>query len=203
MKNRGRTPIFLAAFSATALLALGGCATAANFGATVEAEATADFAQFKTYAFPADPVGDRSSIAYSPQMVGRLQATFARHLEAEGLRRVFDERAADLVVSYGVTVRSGTEVRVVPMAWSRAHDTNVRLESMDEHGMHDSSYDEVRVSERTAGMLVLELWDARGGRVAWRAWISGELHEDRNDNFAGLERALLEAFEKYPPPPKR
>lgn len=201
-ENRGRCRIFLAGFSAAALLALAGCSSAAKFGATVEAESTADFTQYRTYAFPEQPVGDPASLAYSPQMVSRLQALFARKLEAEGLRRVFEERQADLVVSYGVTARTGTEVRVVPMAWSRAHDTNVRLESMDEHGMHDSTYDEVRVSQRTAGMMVLELWDNRAGKVAWRAWISGELRSERNDNFAGLDHALSKAFERYPPPPK-
>jgi len=188
---------------AASALALAGCTTAAKLGAQVEADPAIDYAAYKTFAFPEQPAGDPRSLAYTPQMVSRLQAVFARKLEAEGLRRVFEERQADLTVSYGITARSGTEVRVVPMAWSRGHDTNVRLQSMDEHGMHDGSYDEVRVSEHHAGMMVLELWDNRAGKVAWRAWITGELKDDRNQNFEGLEHALDEAFERYPPPPKK
>lgn len=188
------------ALLAAAALGVAGCTTAAKFGATVEAESGVDFAQYRTYAFPEQPQGDPASLAYTPQMVSRLQAVFARKLDAEGLRRVFDERQADLVVSYGVTARSGSEVRVVPMSWSRFHDTNVRLQSMDSYGMHDETYDEVRVDQKTAGMMVLELWDNRAGKVAWRAWISGEMKADRNQNFEGLDHALTEAFEKFPPP---
>lgn len=192
-----------AALLAAAALALGGCVTQAKFAAHVEADSEVDFAGYRTYAFPEDAHAESTSLAYSPEMVSRTQAVFARRLEAEGLRRVFKERDADLVVSYGITARSGTEVRVVPMSWSRFHDTNVGLQSMDAYGMHDVGYDQVRTDDVTAGMLVLELWDNRAGRVAWRAWVTGEIKDDRNQNFAGLESALIEAFEKFPPPPKK
>jgi hypothetical protein len=193
----------LAALAAAALaLALAGCVTQAKFASQVEADSDVDFAGYKTYAFPEGAHSESTSLAYSPEMVSRTQAVFARRLEAEGLRRVFTERDADLVVSYGITARSGTEIRVVPMSWSRFHDTNVGLQSMDAYGMHDVGYDEVREDKVTAGMLVLELWDNRASRVAWRVWVTGEIKDDRNQNFAGLEHALIEAFEKFPPPPK-
>ena len=190
------------ALTAALVLALAACTTAAKFGVQVEADAATDYAAYRTYAFPEQPQGDPASLAYSPQMVSRLQALFARKLEAEGLKRVFEERQADLVVSYGVTARAGTDVRVVPMAWSRFHDTNVGLQSMDSHGMHDATYDDVRVDQHHAGMLVLELWDNRAQKVAWRVWVSGEIKDDRNQNFEGLDHALDEAFERYPPPKK-
>jgi hypothetical protein len=189
--------------AAVLVIALAGCTTAAKFGAQVEADPAVDYAAYKTYAFPEQPQGNPGSLAYSPQMVSRIQALFARKLEAEGLRRVFEEQKADLVVSYGITTRAGSDVRVVPMAWSRFHDTNVRVQSMDEHGMHDPTYDEIRVDQHHAGMMVLELWDNRAQKVAWRVWVTGEIKDDRNQNFEGLDHALDEAFERFPPPPKK
>jgi hypothetical protein len=191
-----------AALLVGATLALAACVTAPRYGASVEADATRDFAAYRTYAFPENAHSESTSLAYSPQLVSRTQALFARRLEAEGLRRVFTEREADLVVSYGISAQSGTDVRIVPMAWSRGHDTNVRLQSMDQHGMHDGSYDQVRVDTHHAGMMVLDLWDNRAGKVVWRAWITGEIVADRNDNFSALDEALVQAFAQYPPQPK-
>jgi hypothetical protein len=187
------------ALVAALAVALVGCATPPKYANRVEAEPGADFTQFKTFAFPEKPQGDPRSLKYSPNVVSRLNAVFARQLEAEGLRRVFVEADADLVVSYGISSRAGQDVRIVPMAWSRAHDPAVRLQSQDEFGMHDSSYDVTKVDRYHDGMLVLELWDNKAGRVAWRAWISGEIKEDRNENFAALDEALRDAFEQFPP----
>ncbi len=187
------------ALVATLVLALAGCATPPKYSNHVEAERSADFAQFKTFAFPEKPQGDPRSLKYSPNVVSRLNAVFQRQLEAEGLRRVFVEGDADLVVSYGITSRAGQDVRIVPVAWSHAHDPAVRLQNQDEFGMHDSSYDVTKVDKYHDGMLVLELWDNKGSRVAWRAYVSGEIKDDRNENFAALEEALRDAFEQYPP----
>jgi len=146
---------WLLTWSAVAILAVGagGCA-ARQAGSYVERGV--DFAQYGTYGWappdPLPPVDPR--LAENPYFQDYVEGAIQRGLAGKGLGL---EPSADpeLLIHYHASVTRRIAVDPFDRALGGAcYDENCR----------------VRVQEFEAGMLVLDVLDARTGRLVWRGW---------------------------------
>ncbi|MBI3048111.1 MAG: DUF4136 domain-containing protein [Acidobacteria bacterium] len=144
-----RTLTWLAAALA---LTAGGCA-ARSAGSYVERGV--DFAQYRTYDWaPADalPVAD-PRLAQNPYFQDYVQGAVQRGLAAKGFGQA-PAAEPDLLVHYHASVTQRIAVDPFDRALGACYDETCGA----------------RVREFEAGMLVLDIVDARTGRLVWRGW---------------------------------
>jgi hypothetical protein len=133
-------------------LALGACAT---MSAGSYVERGLDFAPYRTYEWgPADalPTGD-PRLDSNPFFQDHVMGAVEKELERRGLRLAAAAGTADLLVHYHANISQHIEVSGV-------------------ENQNCTSAEDCRpnVYEYEAGTLVLDVADARTGKVIWRGW---------------------------------
>jgi hypothetical protein len=140
------------AAAAALALAAGGCA-AKHAGSYVER--SVDFAQYRTYDWaPADalPAGD-PRLEQNAYFQDYVQGAVQRGLAGRGFGKA-PSAAPDLLIHYHASVTRRVGVDPFDREFGACYDETCA----------------VRVLEFEAGMLVLDVVDARTGRLVWRGW---------------------------------
>jgi hypothetical protein len=133
-------------------LALSACAT---MGAGSYVERGVDFAPYRTYEWgPADalPTGDPRLDA-NPFFQDHVTGAVEKELERRGLRLAVTSGTGDLLIHYHANISQRIEVN--------------GFENQNCTGPEDCR---PNVYEYEAGTLVLDVADARTGKVIWRGW---------------------------------
>jgi len=114
-----------------------------------------DFTQYRTYDWgPADalPAGD-PRLATHAYFQDYVQGAIERRLAVRGFGRPASG-APDLLIHYHASITQRIAVDPFDREFGACYDENCR----------------VRVTDYEAGLLVLDVVDARTGRVVWRGW---------------------------------
>ena len=117
-------------------------------------ERNIDLAQYRTYEWgPADalPTGD-PRLDQNPFFQDHVQGAIERGLASKGFGRT-SEGAPDLLIHYHASVSQ-----------------RIDLSRLDRAGSCYTEDCQVRVVEFDAGTLVVDILDARTGRLVWRGW---------------------------------
>ena len=154
--------------ASAALLVAVACAVPIRVGSYVERGA--DLQLYRSYDFaPLEPTptGD-PRLDSNPFFTERVQAAASRGLADRGYVRSSSD-AADLLVHFHASVVQGLDIGTIDRERGRCPD---------EGGCRPYTYD--------AGTLVMDLVDARTGKLVWRGWAES--------NFQGMvdNQALLE-----------
>lgn len=180
-----------------ASLALSACSV--RYDVRTDFDPEADFARFHSYAFAPRPKQDTPDILDNSLVRKRLDALFARHLTARGLRAAADPAAADLTVRYWIAARERTDVSSIPSAAPFLGPYPYRGPYPFWGARWAPMYDDVIVQHYTEGTLVLDLVDAKSESLVWRAYVVGRISTDQDAAYAALDEALERAFAVFPP----
>ena len=190
IKNR------LLTFIGTVLLALGGCANGPDV--RVALDRSADFTQYKTFAF-ASPLGtDRGG--YQSIVSKELKATTQREMEARGMRLV--ATAPQLLVNFSAAIADKTRVSTMPV-----------FIGMDAgfgyYGYRGGLYapwpmyvDQTVVTQYKEGTLNIDVVDAARKQLVWEGVVTDTVTQEDLQNLpASINTAVTAAFARYPIPP--
>ncbi|MCV2371047.1 DUF4136 domain-containing protein [Roseateles oligotrophus] len=173
-------------------LGLSGCATGPQV--QVEMDRSADFSQYKTFAF-VSPLGtDRSG--YQTIVSGQLKASAQRELEARGLR--YDAAAPQLLINFNASLSE--KLRLSPGTGY----------GIGYYGYRGGLYapwpyyrDMNSVSQYTEGTLNIDVVDAARKQMIWEGVVTGTVsdHLTPEQTEAAINKALAAAFVKFPRAP--
>ncbi|WP_310388225.1 DUF4136 domain-containing protein [Roseateles sp.] len=190
-KNRLFFVPLLALTLAVGSVSLSGCASGPQV--QVEMDRSADFSQYKTFAF-VSPLGtDRSG--YQTLVSGQLKASAQRELEARGLR--FDAAAPQLLINFNASLNE--KLRASPGS----------SYGIGYYGYRGGLYapwpyyrDMNSVSQYTEGTLNIDVVDAARKQMVWESVVTGSVpeHLSAGQAEAAINRALAAAFVKFPVP---
>jgi hypothetical protein len=138
-------------------------------------DADADFASYSSYTWQeVEPAGDEARIARSDLVVKRARAVIEEQLGKKGLNA---SDAGDLLVEFHVVVRD-------------------RVDLNDTHSYHRSR--DVFLNTGSSGTAIVDLTDARTGRLVWRGW-AHDLIRDGRTAESRIRRGMEKLLKDYPP----
>ncbi len=159
--------------------ALFGCLVAAcsNISVHTQYDAKRDFTHYQTFGWAPQPPGPGS--LGSPQFRARLEQAIERALEAKGLRPAAPGTEPDLRLAY--YARQRTERDIWVSTWG---DGAVPTLDSD-WGYPGYGWDEpvMDVRDYRVGTLVLDVLDARTGRLVWRGTARATVDPQRADQM--------------------
>jgi hypothetical protein len=173
------------AVSVFAVLACAGAARAAS--PTIDFDPDARFAEFHTFRFVAtDGAGPGTGVVSNPELRRALEERLAVELEERGLRRASETEEADLAVRWWSGVESSQTV-----------DRIAGFE-LFVSGEWSSIY--ARTLQENVGevVLVIDLIDAREGKLAWRALLPIGVSDPARTRERAV-RQVERALDRYPP----
>lgn len=165
-------------------LATAGCASAA--GVSSHVQRGIDFAQYRTYAWgPPDalPTGD-PRLDQNPFFQDHVQGAAEKQLAARGLE-LAASGAPGLLLHYHANVSQRLDVNRIDQAYGYCTAGDCPSDLI----------------EYEAGTLVLDVMDARTGRLVWRGWVANRLHDmiDNPDRMAAaIEDAVTRLLSRFP-----
>lgn len=180
---------------AAALFAASGCATPPDV--RVDFDRTADFTQYKTFAF-ASPLGtDRSG--YQTIVSQHLKAATQREMEARGMRLVAS--APQLQVNFSASLNEKMRVTTTP-----APSLSLGVGRGGYYGYRGGLYttwplyrDQTTVTPYQEGTLNIDVVDASRQQLVWEGVVSGSVTQKTLDNVQpAIDAAVAAAFAKYP-----
>ncbi|MDH4050523.1 MAG: DUF4136 domain-containing protein [Rubrivivax sp.] len=182
--------------AAAGLLVLGGCASAPAVRA--DYDRTADFTQYKTFAF-ANPLGtDRGG--YQSIVSQHLKAATQRELEARGLR--LDPAAPQLLVNFNASLNEKMRVSSMPtpvMGMGVGHGYYGYRAGM--YGAWPMYVDQTTVTPYHEGTLNIDVVDASRKQLVWEGVVTDTVTQKMMDDMqATLDAVVAAAFAKYPVP---
>ena len=185
---------WLALIAASSLLALAGCASVPEV--RVDLDRSADFTQYKTFAF-ASPLGtDRGG--YQTIVSQNLKAAAQRELEARGMR--LDSAAPQLLVNFNATLSEQLRVSPGPTVGVGVGRGYYGYR----YGMYGAwpmYTDMTTVTQYTEGTLNIDVVDAARRQLVWEGVVTKSItQQDRDDMKAAIDAAVAAAFAKYPIP---
>ena len=146
---------------------------------------TADLSRYRAYAWgsgDADVSGDPRLDA-NPFFDSRVRSAVEQQLVAKGFQKVSPD-SAELLINYHAAICERVDV----------------LSVNGECGYEDSY--ETRVIEYDEGTLILDIAEARTGKVVWRGWAQTNVDHVFSDPRLMEERiqeATRRLFERFPP----
>jgi hypothetical protein len=185
---------WLALSAATCVLSLAGCATAPDV--RVEFDKSADFSQYKTFAF-VNPLGtDRGG--YQSIVSQHLKAATQREMEARGM--TLDSGAPQLLVNFNAELNEKMRVTSTPTA-----TMGVGM-GRGYYGYRGGVYaawpmytDQTTVTAYKEGTLNIDVVDAARKQLVWEGVVSGSVTQKTTDNLqSAIDVAVAAAFAKFP-----
>ncbi len=174
-------------------IALCGCLLAACSSVSVRTQydANRDFTRYQTFVWAPEPTGPGSF--GSPQFRARLEQAVERTLEAKGLRRAPPGTEPDVRLTYHARQRTERDV------WVSSWGNGVVPTLDSDWGYPGYGWDEppMDVRDYEVGTLVLEVIDARTGRLVWRGTARASADPVRADGMWLKEANRLAA--DFPP----
>ncbi len=170
------------------LLGCGGCV---GPNVRTDFDPSADFAQFKTYAFAGLTDMNRGGVLDNSLLRKRLEHMVTQQLTMKGLQQVSLEQHPDLLVHYWVGVVEKQRVESTGPApgagvWRGGY-----------------GYGNVTTYEYKEGTLVVDLVEAGKKELVWRATVVETLRESTEQNMEQADRGIAKAFQDYPPGKKK
>ncbi len=185
MKNLVRT------VAAASVLALVACSTGPDV--RVQTDRSADFSQYRTFAF-VSPLGtDRDG--YQSIVSQNLKAATQREMEARGIR--FDANAPQLLVNFNASLDDKLRVTTVPMAgYGMGGYYGYRYGMYSAWPMYN---DATIVSQYQQGTLNIDVVDAARKQLVWESVVTHSVSQHDLDNLeAAINNAVAAAFAKFP-----
>jgi hypothetical protein len=158
-----------------ALLLAPGLASAQKI--TTDWDKTATFTAYKTYSLSRGQV----PAGANPLMVQRVESAIESELAALGLLKA--EKGGELTVVYHASTREDVSLQSwgYPPRWGGGT---------------------VDVNRILTGMLVVDVTDAKGKNLMWRATATDTVSDNPQKNEKKIQKAVEKMFEKYPTAPK-
>ncbi len=147
---------------------------------TVEFDASANFATYRTFAIREGQINSKNPALNSELVKKRIEDAIGRAMIAKGM--MASPGQSDLNVRYHFGSARKTEVERYPAGWRGLRTRVVRV-----------PYNE--------GTLVIDLRDATTRSLVWRA-IAAEDQRDAAKLEGKLDNMVKKSFEKYPPKSK-
>lgn len=162
------------------------CATTQGQKVETGYDKDADFAQYKTFAWV-----KRDLPPPNPLLAALIANNIEVELKEKGLRRV--DRDPDLLVSfYGGSTAQG--------AFAPADPGFTAYGGEPITGAWGGSVPGTAMPPLLKGTLAIDLVDAHGKHLVWRAVANANLaYDDRNKMLNQVNKAVAEMFKKYPP----
>jgi hypothetical protein len=164
-------------FTAVTALALAGCAT---MNVSSHIERNVNFSEYATYDWgPPDnlPVGD-PRLDNNPFFNDYLQGAIEKKLAAKGFERAGAGQRADVLIHYHANVSQKLDVYEVDSRYGYCYGDC-----------------EPQVADYELGTLVVDVVDARTGKVVWRGWAQDAM-TGIIDNQDRLEKQVDEGVTK-------
>lgn len=172
----------------TALLGCGGCV---GPDVRTDFDPSADFAQFRTYAFAGITDVNQGGVLANSLLRKRLEHMVTQQLTMKGLQQVNLEQHPDLLVHYWVGVVEKQRVETTgPAAGAGAWRGGY-------------GYRNVTTYEYKEGTLVVDLVEAGKKELVWRATVVETLRDSADKNMEVANEGITKAFQDYPPGKKR
>ena len=162
------------AFAATVAMMLAACASTPDV--QTDFDPTAQFSQYRTYAWTATPeLG-------APLMQQRITASIDAKLGAMGWTSA-PAATADVVIAAHVITREQLSIDSFGGGWG---------------GWGPPGHGSARVRSYTVGTLVLDIFDAKTKRAVWRGTASGALPKTSDKATAKTQEAVDRMFASFP-----
>jgi hypothetical protein len=178
-------------------LLLAGCST---LSVVSDYDPAFDFSQLRSYAWlqpgPAatgDPRLDGNTL-----LRDRVHAAVDAELAARGLKRLEDKTAADVLVTYTVTLDRRTSVRTINHAYGYAPWGPPGYHFPGPYALGTDTY----VYEYDEGTLIIDLVTPEERRLIWRGSGTDELRlrQTPGENAAAVRETVAAILEGFPPP---
>ena len=176
---------------AASALALAACSTGPDV--RVQTDRTADFSQYRTFAF-VSPLGtDRDG--YQSIVSQNLKAATQREMEARGMR--LDANAPQLLVNFNASLDDKLRVTTVPMAsFGMGGYYGYRYGMYSAWPMYN---DATIVRQYQQGTLNIDVVDAARKQLVWESVVTHSVGQHDLDNLeAAIDTAVVAAFAKFP-----
>ena len=176
--------------AAASLMTLAACTSGPEV--RVQLDRSADFSQYRTFAF-VSPLGtDRDG--YQSIVSQNLKAATQREMEARGLR--LDVNAPQLLVNFNASLDDKLRVTSVPSASFGMGYYGYR------YGMYSAwpmYHDSTVVHQYQQGTLNIDVVDAARKQLVWEGVVTKSVSQHDIDNMeAAINAAVAAAFAKYP-----
>lgn len=187
-----RIPRLAPALALLSLILLAACATGPRI--TSDADPTADFSRYDTWAFY-EPLAMEQS-GYSTYLTNTVKSAIRREMDARGY--AFDESSPDLRVNFQGFIAERTDVYSVPRSdvnyyynyWARSY---VAVPVW---------YDETRIRDYTEGTLSVDVVDAARNHLLWTGAAVGRVtQETAAERAASADAAVHQIFTRLPSQP--
>lgn len=165
-----------------------GCAP--RFKVSTNADPTASFASYRTYAF-AKPLGtDRPD--YSSLLSEYLRTAVSRELEARGYR--LTDGTPDLLVNFNVQTKDKINATSVPAGPVYGGYYGYRSGYYGTWGGYQT-----QVTQYTQGTLTIDVVDAARKQLVWDGTVVGRIREEDRQNLqAVVNQVVTDIFAQYP-----
>jgi Domain of unknown function (DUF4136) len=183
----------LVAFCAAGMLVLGGCASVPDV--RVARDRSADFTQYKTFAF-ASPLGtDRGG--YQSIVSLELKAATQREMEARGMRLV--STSPQLLVNFSAAMIDKTRVSTMPVFIGMDAGFGYYGYRGDLYSPWPLYVDQTVVTQYKEGTLNIDVVDAARKQLVWEGVVTDTVSQKDLQNIAAsINVAITAAFARYP-----
>ena len=156
-----------------------------------DADPTADFSSYETYAFLSDVADDKAP--YETLERSHLKTAVGREMNARGYRQ--DSSNPDLLVNFMVETQEKLQSRTVPTGgYGIGYDPFYDVYTPG-WGMSHTT----RIDQFTEGTLEIDLIDVADRKMIWQGRTKGRLTESDMRNYKStLDEAVSEIFEQFP-----
>ena len=141
-----------------------------------------DFERYQTYAIEDGPLVREADVAAisDHRVRGRIQGALVHRLAAKGIAPASHERP-DIIVTYAVTARRDQQL----------------IETIGDDPNWGYGGSNLFPQDVERGTLVIDVIDARDGRLVWRSIATAEDEDVRSAGF--IDRAVDKAMKRFPP----
>ena len=197
MRNTQRVKIGMQLVTAGAIFALSGCANLPNVRSSFDR--SADFTQYKTFAFLSPLATDRDG--FQSIVSQELKAATQREMEARGLR--MDNSAPQLLINFNAALVDKTRVSTSPTMV----DGGLGFYGGGFYGYRQGMYslwpqyvEQTIVFNYKEGTLSIDVIDAARKQLVWEGVVtdSSVTQAELADLPASLSNAVKAAFASYP-----
>lgn len=174
---------------AAAALLLSACATGPRI--TSDVDPSADFAQYRTFAFYS-PLAIEGQ-GYATLTSGRVKAAARAQMESRGY--AYDEKSPDLWLNLNAYMQEKTDVVSTPeVDYDYYYSYRARRYVSVPYWR-----DRTQVYQYTEGTLNVDLVDAKQNRLVWEGVAVGRVGRSKpEERGAKIDAAVAEIFARYP-----